>query len=95
LRRVFGLGEERAARESVVVLRHGHGRAGLAVDELLGECEAVIKPLGPFLEGLPGIASATILSNGRVALILDAAALLESASARARGGDGPRPEEGP
>lgn len=87
LRRAFELGGRPAGgRESIVVLRHGERRAGLAVDSLLGECEAVIKPLGALLTNLPGISSATILASGRVALILEPAVLLESAEARARAG---------
>jgi two-component system chemotaxis sensor kinase CheA len=61
---------------SVVVLRHGSGHAGLVVEHLLGEGEAVIKPLGPVFRGLPGFSGTTILGNGRVALVLDPGTLV-------------------
>jgi two-component system chemotaxis sensor kinase CheA len=79
LREHFGLGGERPPRESVVVLRHGAGRAGLAVDLLLGQGQTVIKPLGQLCQGLPGLSGSTLLGDGRVALILDVPALLEQA----------------
>jgi two-component system chemotaxis sensor kinase CheA len=79
LRRTLALPGTSRQRESVVVLRRDGEAAGLAVDELRGECEAVIKPLGRLFQGLPGIAGATILASGRVALILDTPALLKSA----------------
>jgi two-component system, chemotaxis family, sensor kinase CheA len=78
LRRHFGLGGS-GERESVVVVRHEGGRAGLAVDGLLGERQTVIKPLGALFQGLPGIAGSAILGDGRVALILDVPGLLRGA----------------
>jgi two-component system chemotaxis sensor kinase CheA len=55
----------------IVVARKGEQRIGLIVDLLEGQKEIVIKPLGKLLEGIPGIAGATILGNGQVSLILD------------------------
>lgn len=60
----------------VVIVRTGRQRIGLIVDELLGQQEIVIKSLGPLLTGISGIAGATILANGEVALILDVPSLL-------------------
>ena len=57
--------------EFVVVVHKGAQRLGLVVDELVGQQEIVIKPLGNLLAGIPGIAGATILGNGQVATILD------------------------
>jgi two-component system chemotaxis sensor kinase CheA len=81
LRRLFGLGGRPADHESVVVVEHDERHVGLAVDELLGESQAVIKPLGRLLHGVPGLSGSTILGNGRVALILDASILLRQAEA--------------
>jgi two-component system chemotaxis sensor kinase CheA len=81
LREHFGLGGVAAARESVVVVRHGSGLAGLAVDALLGEGQAVIKPLPRGLQGVRGVSGASVLGNGRVALILDVPALLSTVAA--------------
>jgi two-component system chemotaxis sensor kinase CheA len=77
----FGLGRPAASREHVVVVQHAGARAGLAVDELYGESQTVIKPLGRLFQGLPGIAGSSVLGNGRVALILDVPALLREAVA--------------
>jgi two-component system chemotaxis sensor kinase CheA len=76
LHKHFGLEASASRHQQVVVVRHGNGRAGLVVDELFGESQAVIKPLGPLFRGLPGIAGSTILGSGRVALILDIEGLL-------------------
>jgi two-component system chemotaxis sensor kinase CheA len=77
----FALGRPAASREHVVVVQHAGTRAGLAVDELYGESQTVIKPLGRLFQGLPGIAGSSVLGNGRVALILDVPALLREAVA--------------
>jgi len=55
----------------VVVAHVGSQRVGLVVDQLIGQEEAVIKPLGSRLQGTPGLAGATITGTGRIALILD------------------------
>jgi two-component system, chemotaxis family, sensor kinase CheA len=62
-------------RESLVVVRFGHHKMGLVVDTLLGELQTVIKPLGKVFERLRGVAGATILGTGDIALILDVAEL--------------------
>ncbi|MBK1718491.1 chemotaxis protein CheA [Thiocystis violacea] len=69
-------GRDRAGqRESLVVVRFGHHKVGLVVDTLLGELQTVIKPLGKLFERLRGVAGATILGTGDIALILDVAEL--------------------
>ncbi|HVT12297.1 MAG TPA: chemotaxis protein CheA [Fimbriimonadaceae bacterium] len=60
-----------------VVVRHGEGEAALSVDALQGEMEVVIKPLGSLLKDLPGISGASILGDGRVALVVDPSKALE------------------
>ncbi len=82
LRTLFSLGGLPCARENIVVVQHGDGQAGIAVDVLYGGCQAVIKPLGRLFEGLPGLAGSTILGNGRVALILDVPGLVRQAIGR-------------
>ncbi|HET8539322.1 MAG TPA: chemotaxis protein CheA [Anaeromyxobacter sp.] len=83
LRRLFGTEGEPPARENVVVVQHGTGVAGIAVDALHGESSTVIKPLGTMFKGLPGVAGSSILGNGRVALILDVPGLLRETLRRA------------
>ncbi len=56
---------------SVVIVEGRTKSMGLVVDSVLGEQDIVVKPLGTFIKKVKGIAGATILGNGRVALILD------------------------
>ncbi|MCL6639031.1 MAG: chemotaxis protein CheA [Firmicutes bacterium] len=60
-----------AVTYTVVILGVGEKRVGLVVDRLLGEQEIVIKSLGSYLGKVPGLSGATILGDGRVALIVD------------------------
>jgi two-component system chemotaxis sensor kinase CheA len=55
----------------VVVISNGERRVGFVVDTLLRQQDVVIKSLGTYLGNIPGIAGATILGNGKIALILD------------------------
>lgn len=55
----------------VVVVYRGRRLFGLMVDELLGQEEVVVKPLGRFVDRSPGVSGATILGDGSIALILD------------------------
>ncbi|HYO60130.1 chemotaxis protein CheA [Archangium sp.] len=82
LRHRYSLRGPPAVRENVVILEQSGRRAGLVVDALLGESQAVIKPLGPLFQGLPGVSGSTILGSGRVSLILDVAALLRETMSR-------------
>ncbi|WP_163833158.1 chemotaxis protein CheA [Spartinivicinus ruber] len=61
----------------VVVVSVGTQRVGFVVDQLIGQEEVVIKPLGQTLQGTPGMAGATITGDGRIALILDVPSLLK------------------
>lgn len=60
----------------VVVVAIGNQKVGFVVDDLIGQEEVVIKPLGAMLLGTPGLAGATITGDGRIALILDIPGLL-------------------
>lgn len=77
LQRHFHLVENHTRRENVVVVRCAGQKAGLVVDELQGEFQTVIKPMGKLFSELCGISGSTILSNGAVALILDVPALVQ------------------
>ena len=61
----------------VVVVHMGDQKAGIIVDNLIGQQEIVIKTLGKLLAGIKVIAGATILGNGQVALILDVGTLMQ------------------
>jgi len=61
----------------VVIVTVGTQRVGFIVDQLVGQEEVVIKPLGSILHGTPGLSGATITGDGRIALILDIPNLLK------------------
>jgi two-component system chemotaxis sensor kinase CheA len=63
----------------VVVLGLGATKVGLVVDRFIGQEEIVIKSLGEFLKGIPGIAGATIRGDGKVTLIVDVGSLMRLA----------------
>lgn len=79
LRDWYALPGQRPARESIVVVEENGMQAGLAVEQLYGAHQTVIKPLGAHFRDVPGIAGSAILGNGRVALIVDVGALLREA----------------
>jgi two-component system chemotaxis sensor kinase CheA len=85
LREVWGLGGAPSPRPNVIVVEHDGRQVGLAVDKLLGESQAVAKPLGALLQGKPGVAGSSILGTGQVALIVDVPDLVRTALAQAAG----------
>lgn len=68
---------EDADSAHVVIVAVGNKRVGFIVDQLVGQEEVVIKPLGDMLHGTAGMAGATITGDGRIALILDIPSLLD------------------
>lgn len=66
----------------VVVVQVGINEVGFVVDQLVGQEEVVIKPLGRMLQGTAGMAGATITGDGRIALILDVPSMLKSYASR-------------
>jgi two-component system chemotaxis sensor kinase CheA len=76
LRRVFSVSGDAPKRENIVVVKVNGFQAGIAVDELLGGMQAVVKPLGRALRGVSGIAGSTVLGDGRVGLIIDVPGLM-------------------
>jgi two-component system chemotaxis sensor kinase CheA len=77
LRDIFETEGQAPARESIVVVQFSGRRAGIVVDQLMGEFQTVIKPLGRMFAHLRGIGGSTILGSGEVALILDVGALVQ------------------
>ncbi|MGL5679936.1 MAG: chemotaxis protein CheA [Plesiomonas shigelloides] len=69
--------QERPQFGHVVIVQIAHQRIGFVVDTLIGQEEVVIKALDKFLQGTPGMAGATITSDGGIALILDVPGLLK------------------
>lgn len=77
LRQLFSLGGDPPARENIVVVHCAGHKVGLLVDNLMGEFQTVIKPLGSLFSCIKGISGSTILGDGEVALILDVADLIK------------------
>ena len=75
----FGQRDESVQRRGLIVVQSGGDRIGLVVDELLGETQAVVKPLGELFQHLRGIGGSTILGSGKLALILDVPGLIQAA----------------
>ncbi|MGB9804267.1 chemotaxis protein CheW [Desulfofundulus sp.] len=80
--RLANLFQETSGEEgklSVVILGSGDKKVGVVVDRLIGEQEIVIKSLGGYLGQVPGLSGATILGDGKVALIVDARSIVKEA----------------
>jgi two-component system chemotaxis sensor kinase CheA len=85
LRHEFGIQGEPPPIEQIVVAGVNGSRIGLVVDKVIGEHQTVIKNLGRFYKNIEAVSGATILGDGTVALIVDAAKLatnVEAAEAR-------------
>jgi two-component system chemotaxis sensor kinase CheA len=77
LREMFEIEEDPPTRENIVVVQYAGQKAGIVVDQLLGEFQTVIKPLSSIFRHLRGIGGSTILGTGEVALILDVQTLVQ------------------
>jgi len=82
LRDYFNEPSTQNSNESIVVVKYGSNKAGFVVDELLGELQTVIKPMGKILQNIKGLSGATILGSGNVAIILDVPNLVQRAIQR-------------
>ncbi len=74
---VKGGGGQMQGEGHIVIVQIGNQQVGFVVDSLIGQEEVVIKPLDALLQGTPGMAGATITSDGGIALILDVPNLLK------------------
>lgn len=79
LRHLYALDSPEPDRVSIVVIRSSGQRYGVLVDQLLGQHQTVIKPLGRMFRSLRGMSGSSILGNGDVALIFDVASLCQLA----------------
>ena len=77
LRHHFSIDGAQSKRQNIVVVSHGKQQLGLVVDQLLGEQQIVIKPLGMLFSQLRDISGSSILGSGQVALILDIPGMLQ------------------
>jgi len=77
VRSYFNEEKSQSERENIVVVRYGEHKIGMMVDELFGEFQTVIKPLGDVFQNVVGISGGTILGSGEIALIFDIPKLME------------------
>ncbi|WNO10182.1 chemotaxis protein CheA [Teredinibacter sp. KSP-S5-2] len=71
LAEVFAVQGKNTDHSDFVVVQFGVDRAGIVVDELIGETQTVIKPLSPIFQSLRGIGGYSLLGSGDIAFILD------------------------
>jgi two-component system chemotaxis sensor kinase CheA len=71
LREEFGITSEAPSQEQIIVVKYEDTRIGLVVDYVIGEYQAVLKPLGKHYRNNEIISGATILGDGTIALVLD------------------------
>ena len=79
LRQYFAVATAAPEREQIMIVESEEGRCGLVVDEVLGDCQTVIRNLGRLYRNVQVVSGATILGNGSVALILDPHRLVQEA----------------
>jgi len=80
LRKEFNIETQSPAIEQIVVIEYGETHFGLAVDEVIGEYQAVLKSLGKMFSSQDVISGATILGDGAVALVMDPAKIISQFS---------------
>ena len=88
LREAFQIGGRSEDIEKVVIVRHGDERVGLVVARVLGTHQTVIQSLGKFFTKVNVVSGATIMGDGRVALIIDIPAVVRYAARLIEGKDG-------
>jgi two-component system, chemotaxis family, sensor kinase CheA len=74
----FNIPPSNNKRENIVIVKYGVNQVGLKVDQLFGEFQTVIKPLGKLFDNISGISGGTILGDGEIALIFDIGKLIKN-----------------
>lgn len=82
LRTIFDCPKNETEQEQIVVVNYMDSSVGLVVDKVVGEHQAVLKPLGKAFKNLEMVSGATILGDGTIALVLDTARVIKQAAAR-------------
>ncbi len=83
LRQLFHIESEAPPIEKIVIVQHEEQRVGLVVDRVLGTHQTVLQSLGRFFRKIDVVSGATIMGDGRVALILDISAVVRFADCQA------------
>ncbi len=63
--------------QEIVIIYYDEKKVGLIVDRVAGKFQAVLKPLGKYFSQMDNVAGATILGNGKIALVLDTNNVIE------------------
>jgi two-component system chemotaxis sensor kinase CheA len=82
LRDEFEINGQPPAIEKVVIIRYEDKKVGLTVDEIMGEYQAVLKPLGKLYRNQEMVSGASILGDGTIALVLDTNKIIKLCAAR-------------
>jgi Chemotaxis protein histidine kinase and related kinases len=82
LRTIFDYPVNENEQEQIVVIRYNDSSVGLVVDKVVGEYQAVLKPLGKTFKNLDIVSGASILGDGTIALVLDTAKIIRQVVAR-------------
>jgi two-component system chemotaxis sensor kinase CheA len=82
LRKEFNINEEAPEDEQVIVVSYEDKQIGIVVDKVIGEYQAVLKPLGKHYRKIQMISGATILGDGSVALVMDTNKIIGNFSAQ-------------
>ncbi len=85
LREIFRVPGIAPVVSKIVLVQHEGQRVGIMVDRVLGTYQTVIQPLGRFLQQIEVVSGSTIMGDGRVALILDTAAIVNLADGPVHG----------
>ncbi len=76
LRKEFDIHDNKPNRHQIISVNHDDFKVGLSVDRVIGEYQAVLKPLGRMFKDLEIVSGATILGDGTIALVLDPAKVI-------------------
>lgn len=85
LRELFAVEGKEPGTEMAVLVMHNGERVGVVVDRVLGSHQTVIQSLGSYCRNVAVVSGATIMGDGRVALILDIGTMIRMAEAAMRG----------
>jgi two-component system chemotaxis sensor kinase CheA len=80
LRSEFEIEGEAPAIEKIVTIRYEDKKVGITVDEIVGEYQAVLKPLGKLYRNQEMVSGASILGDGTIALVLDTSKIIKLCS---------------
>lgn len=82
LRTIFDYPVNENEQEQIVVINYSDSSVGLVVDRVVGEYQAVLKPLGKTFKNLDIVSGASILGDGTIALVLDTSKIIKQAATR-------------